>query len=95
MAKQAGLKCGRTSHAGEIITGAATVFIEDRPAARGPGGGKCGDCHRCGEEEHGTNHIREGSDSVYVEDQPLARVDDHCECGALLSANHAQSVYSG
>lgn len=95
MAKQAGLKDGLTSHSGIILTGAATVFIEDRPAARGPGGGKCGDCHRCDGEEHGMNHILEGSDSVYVEDQPLARVDDHCECGALLSANHAQSVCSG
>lgn len=68
-----------------IVTGAATVFIEGRPA------GRKGDKLACA---GGHTQIETGSPTVFIEGREAARVTDTtCHRGAI--ATGASSVYIG
>ncbi len=63
-------------HVGQIFLGAATVLIENKPAARKGDNGTAAAC--CGPN---TFQIVKGSTTVLIEGKPAARVDDqtlHC-----------------
>ena len=70
---------------GAIVTGASTVFIEGRPAAR------VGDKLSC---SGGATQIESGSPSVSIENSHAARITDTtCHKGAITSG--ATTVFIG
>lgn len=66
-----------TSKAGEICSGAATVFIHQQKAARA-----VADTVDC----HSGEHIAQGSETVSIERQPAARKGDKTTCDGTISA---------
>ncbi len=74
-----------TSRAGEIISGAATVFHNRRMAARA-----IIDTVDC----HAGKHIAMGSDSVTIEGYPAARKEDKTECDGKICEG-SEDVFIG
>ena len=78
MAGQPAARVGdMTAHGGTITTGAPTVFINGRPAAR------LGDLHvcpLCSPSPHVGGPIASGASTVFIGGQPAARMGDVCTC---------------
>ncbi len=74
--------------AGQIVTGANSVFIEGMPAAHL---GSMVSPHPYGDHIH-TVSIVTGSNSVFVEGKPLARLGDQAGCAVHKITSAASSV---
>jgi uncharacterized Zn-binding protein involved in type VI secretion len=68
---------------GEIVTGAATVFIEGQPAAR-----------VSDPVTHGRARLREGSSTVFINGRPASREGDLSTCGGQV-VTHASRTFVG
>jgi uncharacterized Zn-binding protein involved in type VI secretion len=77
----------RTSHGGVVVSGAQTIFADDKPIAR------VGDSVTCPLPGcPGSHVIISGDQSVIMEGQPVARDGDKTDCGAtLISSQMATS----
>jgi uncharacterized Zn-binding protein involved in type VI secretion len=70
----------KTSHGGTIVSGASTVLIAGKPAAR------IGDSHSCPIPRHGTTVIIPSGpvSTLLIAGQPVARMGDQTGCGATI-----------
>ncbi|MEZ4294834.1 MAG: PAAR domain-containing protein [Polyangiaceae bacterium] len=75
---------------GELLSGAATVFINDRPAAR-----SFFDSAGCSSVRavcFGTHPLAQGSETVYIERAPAGRKGDKGQCTFVVGAGSANVI---